>query len=400
MIIKSLMDTDFYKFTMGHFVFHNFPNEPVEFELMDRGGFKLATIIDENNLREELESVQSLRFTKSELHYLRGTNEYNNRMFSEEYLEFLSKLRLPDFELSVKDGDFILRFSGRWSEVMYWETLAMSIINEMRTRSIVGEMSTVDALAVSGESFIRLKKKVDVLRTMEELKFIDFGTRRRFNLDLQREIVYRLKDLHQFCGTSNTRLAMDFDLLPMGTYAHELDMGYTAIYRRNCGVPIQKKRIVQSHLAMMNDWYEMYGKGLSVALTDTYGSDFFFDYFDERTARNWKGVRHDSGCPFKFGEKLLDHYRSIGIDPKTKLLIFSDGLDLEMICKLYNQFKNDINLSFGWGTNLTNDTGIKPLNIVVKMTKAAGIGTVKLSDNIAKAMGSAEDIALFKEVCC
>jgi nicotinate phosphoribosyltransferase len=135
-------------------------------------------------------------------------------------------------------------------------------------------------------------------------------------------------------------------------------------------------------------------------LTDTYGSDFFFDYFDERTARNWKGVRHDSGCPFEFGNKLLFHYMDIGIDPKDKLLIFSDGLDLDTICKLYEQFKNKINLSFGWGTNLTNDTGIKPLNIVVKMTKAGGIGTVKLSDNIAKAMGSAEDIKLFREVCC
>jgi nicotinate phosphoribosyltransferase len=178
----------------------------------------------------------------------------------------------------------------------------------------------------------------------------------------------------------------------MGTSAHELYMVMSGIMHES------DDRIRDSHNQVLKDWWELYGWGLSVAVTDTYGSEFFFRDMTDGQARAWKGLRHDSGDPFEFGERAIRFYESYGIDPRKKLLIFSDGLELETIVSLYERFHDRVKLSFGWGTNLTNDLGFEPVSIVVKAVEANGHRTVKLSDNLAKSTGTKEDIERFRRI--
>jgi nicotinate phosphoribosyltransferase len=233
-----------------------------------------------------------------------------------------------------------------------------------------------------------------VLRGRPEISFVDFGTRRRFSREWQHYVDRTLAEEmpHQFLGTSSTESAMLHGLVPMGTSAHELTMVMSGIMHDSDDL------IRASHNRVMQDWWELYGWGLSVAVTDTYGSEFFFRDTDEEQARAWKGLRHDSGDPFEFGERAIRFYRDLGIDPREKLLIFSDGLELQTILALSRRFHDRVKLSFGWGTNLTNDLGFEPISIVVKAIEANGHRTVKLSDNLAKATGSREDIERFKRI--
>jgi nicotinate phosphoribosyltransferase len=196
----------------------------------------------------------------------------------------------------------------------------------------------------------------------------------------------------QFLGTSSTESALLHGLVPMGTSAHELTMVMSGIMHDSDDL------IRASHNRVLQDWWDLYGWGLSVAVTDTYGSEFFFRDMDAKQARAWKGLRHDSGDPFEFGEKAIRFYEGHGIDPREKLLIFSDGLELPTILALSRRFHGRIKLSYGWGTNLTNDLGFEPISIVVKAVEANGHRTVKLSDNLAKATGSREDIERFKRI--
>jgi nicotinate phosphoribosyltransferase len=240
----------------------------------------------------------------------------------------------------------------------------------------------------------RLAEKIRVLRGRPEISFIDFGTRRRFSRDWQRYVDRSLAQeiSQQFLGTSSTESAMLHGLVPMGTSAHELTMVMSGIMHDSDDL------IRASHNRVLKDWWELYGWGLSVAVTDTYGSEFFFRDMEPEQARAWKGLRHDSGDPFEFGEKAIRFYQELGIDPREKLLIFSDGLELRTILALSRTFHDRIKLSFGWGTNLTNDLGFEPISIVVKAIEANGHRTVKLTDNLAKATGSREDIARFKRI--
>jgi len=196
----------------------------------------------------------------------------------------------------------------------------------------------------------------------------------------------------QLAGTSNVYFAMKFDLKPIGTFAHELDMVYSGIY---CG---SDEELRGSHNRVLEDWWNLYGAPLSIALTDTFGSKFFFEDMTKEQAEKWKGLRQDSGDPIEFGERAVKFYESHGIDPKTKLIVFSDGLDVFTIVKLAEHFKGRINVTFGWGTNLTNDVGFDTLSLVVKAVEANGKPLVKLSDNLAKAMGPAKVVERFKRV--
>lgn len=396
-IITSLLDTDFYKFTMGQLAFIFYPNIEVEYTFKCRNkNFRLADFINQDQLREELIATRALKFKHSELHYLRGTNEYAERMFSEPWLEFLKKMEMPEFELlSVRDGNIVLSFRGKWPEAIYWETLALSIINELYYEALMKNMTAFQKDVIHSQGKIRLDEKIKLLKTRPDVTFIEFGTRRRFSRDWQDYVVQALKSElkpSQFLGTSNTYLAMKHDLIPMGTSAHEVYMAYSGIYHRSDEV------IRNSHNISLREWWKLYGVGLSIALTDTYGSDFFFRDMTEEQARKWKGLRQDSGDPIVFGEKAIKFYENYGIDPKTKLIIFSDGLDIQTMFKLADHFKDRIKVSFGWGTNLTNDLGLKPLSMVIKLTKSNGHGTVKLSDNLAKAMGSDYDVERFKRI--
>ena len=394
-IIESLLDLDFYKFTMGQMVFLKYRDVPVVYSLVNRTRqVRLAEFIDASELRSELDHVRSVRLNNSELHYLRGTNEYGERMFRESYLEFLRGLELPPYQLEEVDGSFRLQFRGAWSEAIYWETVALAIVNELYNRSLMKPLSRFERDLVFARGKMRLAEKIRVLRGRPEISFIDFGTRRRFSRDWQHYVDRTLAEElpAQFLGTSSAESAMLHGLVPMGTSAHELTMVMSGIMHDSDDL------IRASHNRVLQDWWDLYGWGLSVAVTDTYGSEFFFRDMEESQARAWKGLRHDSGDPFEFGEKAIRFYEGHGIDPREKLLIFSDGLELPIILALSRRFHGRIKLSYGWGTNLTNDLGFEPISIVVKAVEANGHRTVKLSDNLAKATGSREDIERFKRI--
>jgi len=395
-IIKSLMDNDFYKFTMGQLVLHRYPDIMVLFRLINRTKkVRLADHIDIGQLREELDHARSLRFGNSEIHYLRGTNEYSERMFKEDYLDFLTALQLPEYNLEVgSDGQLHLDFVGRWPVVMYWEILALAIVNELYFRSLTKNLTQLEKESIFATGILRLQEKINRLIEFPMITYCDFGTRRRFGREWQYYVISRLAQAFprgQFLGTSNTWMAVLLNLLPMGTAAHELFMVLAAIAGNDEAVRL-------SHNKVLQDWWDEYGWGLSIALTDTFGSDFFFQDMTAEQAKNWKGLRQDSGDPFKFGEKAIAFYKRHGINPKDKLIVFSDGLDLPTILHLATFFEGRIKTTFGWGTNLTNDLGFPTLSLIVKAMKANGRPTVKLSDNLAKALGELDEVMRYKKI--
>ncbi len=392
-IISSLLDIDFYKFTMGQIVFHRYADVPVRYSFKNRtSGVHFQDFVSEDDLRRELDHARTLCLNNSELHYLRGTNEYGDRMFAEDYLEFLKNLRLPPYDLKISDDTLELEFPGKWSEAIYWETIALAIVNQLYYRAKMEKLSRFGRDNVYAVGKCLLGKKITRIRANPDIRFSDFGTRRRFSREWQDYVVGVLKEEvpRQFVGTSNVELAMKHGVAPKGTSAHERDMAMAAILQS------RGESILGAQNIVLEDWWDEYGWGLSIALTDTWGTDFFFSQMIDEQARSWKGLRQDSGDPFTFAEKAIRFYKDRGVNPREKLLIFSDGLDIETIVKLQSRFSRRINVGFGWGTNLTNDLGFKPLSLVVKLVEANGQGTVKLSDNLAKAVGKPEDIEFYK----
>ena len=394
-IITSLLDIDFYKFTMGQLVLHRYPDVLVRYAFKNRtSSVKISEFVSEEDLRHELDEARKLRFNNSELHYLRGTNEYGGRMFEEDYLEFLRGFELPEYRLEVVDGELVIEVAGRWCETIYWETIILAIVNELYNDALMSRLSRFEREAVQAEGVLRLKRKIKKLRAKPKLRFSEFGTRRRFSGEHQDYVVGVLAEEipEQLLGTSNVLLAMKHGLLPMGTSAHEMPMTMTGIMHGS------DDEILASHNRALQDWWDEYGWGLSIALTDTFGTDFFFRDMTKEQAHDWKGLRQDSGDPMVFGKKALAFYEGHGVDPKDKLLIFSDGLDVDTMIRIHGEFSEAIGVTFGWGTNLTNDVGFAPLSLVVKIVEANGHGAVKLSDNMAKAIGSSEDIERFKRI--
>lgn len=396
-IITSLLDADFYKFTMGQWVCKFHADRSVRYGFRNRTkGIRLLDEIGLWELRVQMEYARTLRFSKSELHYLRGTNEYRDRMFDEEYLGFLAAYQLPAYELQEIDGGFTLEFAGTWLEQIHWETIALSIINEARSRRKLREMSWFERDCLEAEGKRRLAQKIAILKKHPEITFTDFGTRRRFSFDWQDYVVEALKSElspTQFLGTSNTLLAAKHGLLPMGTSAHEMFMVIAAMFGRT------EEGLLAATDLVLKEWWDLYGQGLSIALTDTFGSDYFFRTIKAERAERWKGVRQDSGDPFEFAEKAIAFYEGLGINPKEKLIVFSDGLNIETIVELHEHFHGRIKVTFGWGTNLTNDLGgFEPLSLVIKILSADGYPAVKLSDNLAKALGDPEEVERYKRV--
>ncbi len=396
-IINSLLDTDFYKFTMGQVVFNRYRDVPVTYAFKNRTkSVCLADYIDMEKLRRQLDYVRTLRFTKTELHYLRGTNEYQERMFREDYLSCLADLQLPPYDLEIVNGDLRLEFSGKWSEAIYWETLALSIVNELYYHSLLSKMSRFERECIFATGQLRLAEKIKKLKVRPDITFTDFGTRRRFsggNQDYVVETLVNELPATQFLGTSNTYLAMKHGILPMGTSAHEMFMVMAGIMGET------DEGILHATAKVLDDWWQQYGYGLSIALTDTFGTDFFFKCMSPSHARDWKGLRQDSGDPIVFGGEAIEFYQSYGIDPTDKLIVFSDGLDVDTIIKITGYFKGQIKCTFGWGTNLTNDLGLPALSLVVKTVRANGKPLVKLSDNLAKAIGEPQEVERYKRIC-
>jgi nicotinate phosphoribosyltransferase len=395
-IILHAADIDFYKDTMGQLAFLMYPNVEVVYAFKNRTkSALLGRTIDQGQLREELDAAQAVRWSNSELHYLRGTNEYQERMFREEFLQFKKRLCMPGYHLEFNGDQFSLECPGKWPEAITWETRVLSIVNELHYRTLTKDYTQFDHDCVWATGILRLMEKIKILRQYPEITITEFGTRRRFSRAWQWKVIEVLAhelSPTQFLGTSNTRAAMEFDLVPMGTDAHE---SYMAMWGIMYG---DDEKIRSSHNQHLQDWWNLYGQGLSIALTDTYGSEFFFCDMLEEQARKWKGLRHDSGDPIEFGERAIRFYDELGIDPREKMIIFSDGLDVHTIVKIYLHFKGRIKVTFGWGTDLTNDLGFVTLSMVVKLVESCGHGTVKLSDNLAKAIGLPEDIERAKSI--
>ena len=396
--VVSLLEADFYKYPMGNFVSLLYPNTPVVFGLTNRTkGVRLAEEIPETLLREHLDHIRTLRFGNTALHFLRGTNEYGRRMFEEPYLEHLRQLRLPDYELKVVDGQFDLKFPGNWDTVIYWETLALAVINELYYRTLLSRMTRIEQDGVFAEGVKRLEEKIKILRKYPGIKFSNFGQRRRFSRAVEEYVTEILASElpNQFVGCSNTFLAQKYDLMPMGTNAHELPMGISALMGQT------DEGLIRAQGVMIAQWLEMYGEALSIILPDTYGRSSCFRAMTPEQIHFCKGFRHDSDDPFVFGNDVIALYKSVGMtdtDIQDKLIVFSDGLELPLIIKLYEYFAPKIKVSFGWGTNLTNDLGLKALSMVIKLIMAGGRPTVKLSDNLGKHTGPESEINRYKRV--
>ena len=394
-IINSLLDTDYYKYTMGQFAWKYFPKVKVKYAFKNRTkSVKLGEFIYTKELLEQLDSVRSLRFSFDELDYLKSLG-----VFSKDYLAFLNTLILPPVYVSIKeDNTLVIETEGTWPEAIFWETFILSIVNELYYEKLISKDSGVAYFAKRREIVTEGKAKLaDKIYKMnlKPFKFVDFGTRRRFSGKWQNYVVSLLsksiKD-NNFLGTSNVYLAKKYNIKPIGTLAHELPMVLAGLDDYNLDV------LKASHDKMLTLWEYLYGKDLSIALTDTFGTDFFFRDFSEEKAKFWKGLRQDSGDPYEFAIKTLKFYRDKGIDPKKKLIVFSDGLTIDKIMSLEKACKDKFITTYGWGTNLTNDMGYKPLSIVVKAVEANRRPLIKLSDNLAKAIGNKKTMEKYKKV--
>jgi nicotinate phosphoribosyltransferase len=393
-IITSLLDIDYYKLTMLRFIFRYFRDIPVAFSFTNRTvGTFLADTVDEDELRAELRHVETLRFTKTEIEYLAKESHFND----DEFLAFLAELSLPPLHIEKINGTYRIVAKGAWEKVTLWETIVLSIINELHFRSHLRGLSEKEISAIYEEGDRRLDAKIEVLRKYPGMKFSEFGTRRRFSGEWQKHVTERFakETSDNLLGTSNVLLAKELGIHPTGTMAHELFMALFGIRygMKNLGC------VVESHAEVLNKWRELYGEELSVALTDTYGTDFFLQSLTEEETKEWKGFRQDSGSPIECGEKIIAHLLKYGIDPTSKLLVPSDGLTVSKMEELFLHFEGRIKIAFGWGTDVTNDLGFKTYSLVMKLVEANGNATVKLSDNLAKAMGPAELVLWVKKEC-
>lgn len=400
-IVRSLIDTDFYKLLMCQSIFRNKPDTTVVFSLINRSTkVRLADLIDEGELREQLDHVRSLSLTRGESTWLRGNTFYGKRqMFRPDFMEWFEGLRLPAYHLEKRDGQFELTFEGRWPEVMLWEIPALSVLMELRSRAVLKDMGRFEIQVLYARAMTRLWEKIERLRGIGGLRIADFGTRRRHGFLWQDWCVQAMLEGlgSKFIGTSNCLIAKNRDVEAIGTNAHELPMVYSALANSD-------EELRQAPYRVLADWQEEHEGNLRIILPDTYGTEGFLKNAPDWLA-GWTGIRIDSGDPAKGAEIAIRWWKDRGEDPTQKLVIFSDGLDVEKIEELYAQFNGRVKVSFGWGTMLTNDfrglvegDALAPFSLVCKAQSADGRPTVKLSDNPAKAMGPAAEVERYKRV--
>ena len=382
-------------------VFRNKPETTVTFSLINRSSkVRLAEIIDEGELREQLDHVRSLSLSRGESTWLRGNTFYGKRqMFRPDFMEWFEGLRLPAYHLEKIDGQYELTFEGSWPEVMLWEIPALAVLMELRGRAVLKDMGKFELQVLYARAMTRLWEKIERLRRIDGLKIADFGTRRRHSFLWQDWCVQAMQEGlgAKFIGTSNCRIAMKRDIEAIGTNAHELPMVYSALANSDA-------ELAAAPYQVLADWHEEHEGNLRIILPDTYGTDGFLRNAPDWLA-SWTGIRIDSGDPAAGAETAIRWWTARGEDPRQKLVIFSDGLDVEQIEALHTRFSGRVKVSFGWGTLLTNDfrglvpsDGLAPFSLVCKAVSANGRPTVKLSDNPLKAMGPEEEIARYKRV--
>ncbi len=391
MIITSLLDTDLYKFTMMQAVLHQFPGAQVEYRFKCRNalakpaagapGFELAPYADE--IREEIRLLCTLQFRDAELAYLRSM-----RFIKSDFVDFLGLFRLNEKYITVTSlpsGEIDITIRGPWLHTILFEIPVLAIVNEVYFRN-------TRKLPDMVQGRLRLDAKIEQLRAPEfsDLKIADYGTRRRFSQAWQEEVLRVLAARlgtsqrtdgapgmpGQFAGTSNVLFAMKLGLTPLGTMAHEYLQACQAL----------GPRLRDSQIYGFETWAKEYRGDLGIALSDVYGLVAFLRDFDMYFCKLFDGARHDSGDPFQWGERLLAHYVRNRVDPRTKTLIFSDSLTVPRTIELYQQFRGRCPLAFGIGTNLTNDLGYEPMQIVIKMVRCNGQPVAKLSDTPSKNM--------------
>ena len=378
-IIHSLLDTDLYKFTMLQVVLHKFPQTHSVYHFRCRNledtVYPLVDILDD--LNEQLDHLCNLKYKEDELQYLRKL-----RFIKSDFVDYLELFQLKRrfIQASIdNEGRLDIRIEGPMVQAMMFEIFVLAIVNELYFSRI-----KTDEVWVEGER--RLQAKLELIQQYEKSQqpndppFLvsDFGTRRRYSFEWQKHVVAAFHNTvpNVFRGTSNVLLAKELNITPIGTMAHEFLQAFQAL----------DVRLRDFQKAALETWVQEYRGDLGIALTDVVGMDAFLRDFDLYFAKLFDGLRHDSGDPYEWGDKAYAHYRKLKIDTKTKMLTFSDGLNLPKAWELHQYFKDRFQVSFGIGTNLTNDMGQTPLNIVLKLVECNGQSVAKISDSPGKTM--------------
>ncbi len=378
-VIESLLDTDAYKLHMQQAIFHQYPNVEAVAEFHCRSKEDLRPYCQQ--IKAEIEKISELSFTDDELAYLSTLS-----FFQADYLAYLKDFKLNAANVFVDDsGDQLsIKITGKWLDVILWEVPLLAIICEVRCSHRYPNASAADAIAqleTKIERFYQNAQQNNI--DLSQFALVDFGSRRRFSKAVHHQVVdYLAKNMPEFKGTSNYYLAFTRGLTPVGTQAHEWFQGHQQL----------SGELADSQQLALNRWLQEYPDSLGIALTDCINMDAFLRDFDLRLSERFDGLRHDSGDPISWGEKAIAHYQDLGIDPKTKSLVFSDSLTLDKALNIYKHFADRINVSFGIGTQLTCDLpGVETLNVVLKLTECQGRPVAKISDEPGKIMCRDED---------
>lgn len=400
-IVRSVLDTDFYKLLMAQTIFRRHKDTRVTFGIINRTQrVRIADLVDEGALREQLDHVRGLSLSRGESTWLRGNTFYGKRqMFSSDFMEWLENFRFPPYRLEKRDGQYELTFEGPWIETTMWEIPALAIVNELRSRAVLDGLGRFELQVLYARAMTRVWEKIERLRALGRPGIADFGTRRRHGFLWQDWCVQAMIEGlgSSFLGTSNCLIALRREVEAVGTNAHELPMVYAALADDDAA-------LAEAPYEVLRDWQEDYDGNLLVILPDTFGTTNFLHHAPDWVAR-WTGIRVDSKEPIEGGEEAIAWWRSRGQDPQRKLAIFSDGLDVDEIERVHRQFQGRMRLGYGWGTLLTNDFRglaaqgvLDPISIVCKVKSVNGRPAVKLSDNAAKVMGPRDAVARYKRV--
>ncbi len=402
-IVRSLLDTDFYKFLMLQLIWQKHKDVPVTFAVTNRTkSVRLADDIPYPMLKEQLDHARTVRFSRNELIWLQGNTFYGRKgIFEPEFIQWLASYQLPEYSLERLDGQYKLEFADGWANVSPWEIHALTIINELRSRVALKQFSRLELDVIYARAKAKLWDKLQRLNQLENLNLTDFATRRRHGHLWQQWAIQAAADAlgAKFTGTSNAYFAMQLGLEAKGTNAHELPMVYAAMADGN-------QELAASPYRVLEDWQELYDGALRIMLPDTFGTTGFLERAPDWAA-GWTGARIDSKDPFEGAAELIDWWSERGQNPAEKLIIFADGLDVGPIEELHHAYNDTARIGFGWGTTFANDFrgclpngghDLDPISIVCKVAKAAGRSAVKLSDNIQKATGAPAEIERYLSV--